>query len=64
MELFGFSSSSIFESDPKSKTAKVNDHPTWLYPRYSGSMAVIQRLTANQMTWKDLDTHCLRLPLP
>jgi hypothetical protein len=36
----------------KSDTAKIDDQPTWLCPRCSGPMVVIQRLTAEQITWE------------
>jgi hypothetical protein len=47
-ELIGANS----ESDPKSKTAQIEDQPAWLCPRCSGPMVVIQRLTADQIAWE------------
>ena len=36
----------------KSDTARADDRPAWLCPRCSGSMVVIQRLTADQIAWE------------
>jgi hypothetical protein len=46
-ELIGANSES-----EKSETAQVADQPTWLCPRCSGPMVVIQRLTAEQIAWE------------
>jgi hypothetical protein len=40
------------ESDPKSKTAQIEDKPHWLCPLCNGRMVVIQRLTADQIAWE------------
>jgi hypothetical protein len=47
-ELIGANS----ESDPKSKTAQIENQPAWLCPCCSGPMVVIQRLTAEQIAWE------------
>jgi len=40
-------------SEPEqSERAKVDDQPVWLCPHCGGPMAVLQRLTAEQIAWE------------